>query len=338
MESPIILICLTMYLIAINANRLSFRSKAISLIASVTIGSIVVLANRGLLSPGAICFLATSPSLTWILFGRRATACVSAASVACVGLIGWYTHATGHLPPFDVASYMVSTTGWITTTAMICICAWLLLFVFSTYAGSLAEQVKLRTVALEDANSRLMALSTTDGLTGLANRRQFDAVFAAEWARCERNRLPLTLIMLDVDWFKKYNDYYGHQTGDECLVRIAGVIKASARRAGDLAARYGGEEFTLILPGVDRGAAPRLAETLRSSVESLGIAHAETALGKVTVSAGVATVQPVSLMDGSVLLRAADEALYLRQKQRQEPDQRGRDIAAGRLCGPIRFQ
>ena len=277
---------------------------------STTAGSLFVLVTRGLLSPGAICFLAFAPSLVWILFGRRATVMVSIASVLCMGLIAEQTVQAGHLPSFDVVSFMVSPTAWISTIAMICICGWSVLFIFSAYAGELSAEVRRRTVALEDANRRLLALSTTDGLTGLANRRHFDATLAAECERCGRSRLPLTLIMLDVDWFKKYNDRYGHQAGDECLVQIARVLQAGARRAGDLAARYGGEEFTMILPGVDSGAAPRLAETLRSSIESLGIAHEDNPAGMVTVSAGIATVLPGVGMDGTVLLRAADEALY----------------------------
>ncbi len=305
-----ILLCIVMYIVAANKGRLSFRAKAISLIASITAGSLFVLFIRGLLSTGAICFLAITPSLAWIFFGKRATIALSIVIVACMGLIGLYTVPTGHLPSFDVESYVVSPTAWIGMIAMTCICGWLLLFIFSAYAGSLSEEVRRHTLALEDANSRLIALSTTDGLTGLANRRQFDAIFADEWARCGRHGLPLTLIMLDVDWFKKYNDCYGHQTGDECLVKIARVLQASAQRTTDLASRYGGEEFTLILPGVGADAAPDLAETLRRSIESLDIVHAQSPMGKVTASAGVATVLPEPGIDGTILLRAADEALY----------------------------
>jgi diguanylate cyclase (GGDEF)-like protein/hemerythrin-like metal-binding protein len=308
--SSTILVCIAMYIIAFNKNRLSFQAKAISLVAFIAAGSLAVLFMRGLLSPGAVCFLAIVPSLVWIFFGRRATVMVSVSMALCMGVIGWYIVTGRHLPPFDVAYYLTSPAGWISTIAMICMCGWLLLFIFSAYAGLLSEEVRRHTVALEDANSRLMALSTTDGLTGLANRRRFDDVLADESARCDRNHLPLTLIMLDVDWFKKFNDCYGHQAGDECLVKIARVLRASALRATDLAARYGGEEFTLILPGVDAGAAENLAETLRSSIESLGIAHDRTPAGTVTVSAGVATVLPGPGMDGAALLRAADEALY----------------------------
>nr|WP_294523733.1 diguanylate cyclase [uncultured Rhodopila sp.] len=305
-----IFICIIMYIIAINKNRLGFRTKAVSLIASVTIGSLFVLFIRGLLSPGAICFLAIVPSLVWIFFGRPVTVAVSIAMTVGIALIAMHSVLTSHLPPFDVAYYLVSPTAWISSIAMICICGWLLLFIFSAYAGSLSEEVRRHTLALEDANSRLIALSTTDGLTGLANRRQFDAIFALEWARCGRSHLPLTLIMLDVDWFKSYNDHYGHQAGDDCLVGIARVLLAGAQRATDLAARYGGEEFTLILPGLDAAGAFRLAEALRSSIESLSIVHAQSPIGKVTVSAGVATVMPGVGMDESILLRAADEALY----------------------------
>jgi diguanylate cyclase (GGDEF)-like protein/hemerythrin-like metal-binding protein len=305
-----ILLCIVMYIVALNKNRLNFRTKAISLIASITAGSLFVLFIRGLLSTGAICFLAITPSLAWIFFGRRATIGLSIIISACMGLIGLYTVPSGHLPSFDVEAYVVSPTAWIGMIAMTCICGWLLLFIFSAYAGSLSEEVRRHTLALQDANSRLIALSTTDGLTGLANRRQFDAILADEWARCGRHGLPLTLVMLDVDWFKKYNDCYGHQTGDDCLVKIARVLKASAQRASDLAARYGGEEFTLILPGVDAGAATGVAEMLRVSIELLDIVHAQSPMGKVTVSAGVATVLPEAGIDETILLRAADEALY----------------------------
>jgi diguanylate cyclase (GGDEF)-like protein/hemerythrin-like metal-binding protein len=305
-----ILICAVMYVVALNKRRLSFGFKAASLVLSTIVGSLLVLVTRGLLSPGAICFLAFAPSLVWILFGRRQTVIVAAAIVLCMGLIAEHTVSARHLPSFDAVSFMVSPTAWISTIAMICICGWSVLFIFSAYAGELSAEVRRHTLALEDANRKLLALSTTDGLTGLANRRHFDATLAAECERCGRSRLPLTLIMVDVDWFKKYNDRYGHQAGDECLVRIARVLQAGARRAGDLAARYGGEEFTLILPGVDSGTAPKLAETLRSSVETLGIAHEDNPAGIVTVSAGIATVLPGAGMDGTVLLRAADEALY----------------------------
>ncbi len=227
-----------------------------------------------------------------------------------MSLIATYTVATSHLPAVDLLPYMVSSTAWISTIAMVCICGWLLFFVFTSYAEALAEEVRRNTAALEDANSRLIALSTTDGLTGLANRRQFDTVFEGEWARCGRIRLPLTVLMLDVDFFKTYNDRYGHLTGDQCLIRIAAALQATARQAADLAARYGGEEFSLVLPGIDAAAAATLAETLRSAIELLDIAHEQTPSGKVTISIGAATMVPDAGLDATILLRAADAALY----------------------------
>ena len=307
---PVGLTCLIMYILALAKNRLSFRVKTISLITSITVTPLIVLVQRGLASPAAICFLVIAPSVAWILFGRRATLIVSAAIVACMSLIAGYTVSTSHLPAFDVLAYMLSSKAWISSIGMVCICGWLLFFVFTSYAEALAEEVRRHTVALEDANCRLIALSTTDGLTGLGNRRQFDSVFEGEWARCGRIRLPLTLIMLDVDYFKKYNDCYGHLTGDQCLIRIAAALQASARRATDLAARYGGEEFSLVLPGIDAVIAPRLAEALRSSIESLDITHEQAPSGKVTISIGVATMVPGAGQDATILLRAADEALY----------------------------
>jgi diguanylate cyclase (GGDEF)-like protein len=179
------------------------------------------------------------------------------------------------------------------------------------YTGDLERRVAERTAQLEDANRKLVMLSVTDGLTGLANRRHFDETLISEWARAKRTRQPMAVIMIDVDHFKNYNDCYGHQAGDECLKSIAGVLRERAQRAGDLVARYGGEEFSVVLPNTEAAGAQRLAAMMRQSVELLDIAHEQSAAGKVTISVGVAVQAFDCDTDAECLLRAADKALYL---------------------------
>ena len=153
-------------------------------------------------------------------------------------------------------------------------------------------------------------LAIRDELTGLANRRRMREVLASEWNRANRSGRALTLVMIDIDHFKNYNDHYGHQAGDGCLKQVAQVIAAAAARAGDLAVRYGGEEFLLILPDTEAPDAKQLAQNLRQSVEALGLAHQNSPGGKVTVSVGVAVQSERLFKDAESLLRAADEALY----------------------------
>lgn len=180
----------------------------------------------------------------------------------------------------------------------------------------LEESVRLRTAELEEANRRLAALSTTDGLTGLANRRHFDAIWQAEWQRAARGGLPLALVLIDVDQFKSYNDHYGHQAGDDCLRRVAAIMAREARRSGELVARYGGEEFVLVLPGAGTDEARTVAERLRQAVEAERMAHAATAgVEVVTISLGVASGRPRNAEDAQTLLRDADGALYLAKQQ-----------------------
>lgn len=163
---------------------------------------------------------------------------------------------------------------------------------------------------LEAANQKLAQLSITDGLTGLANRRRFDEVLALESARARRTGQPLAILMIDIDWFKKYNDHYGHQAGDFCLTRVAGILKVSARRTSDLVARYGGEEFTVIAADTDADKAGRLADAFCRAVAALEIAHTESLHGKITVSIGFAADVPDRANGGEALLRRADTALY----------------------------
>ena len=157
---------------------------------------------------------------------------------------------------------------------------------------------------------KLEKLATTDALTGLANRRRFDEHFAAEVARAARSGESLTLVLCDVDQFKRYNDRYGHQRGDACLVEVARAMEGLVRRPADLAARYGGEEFALVLPETSQEGAIRIAERLLSAVRELAFDHeGNDGHGVVTVSAGVATVLGGGWTVEDVV-ELADRALY----------------------------
>ena len=179
----------------------------------------------------------------------------------------------------------------------------------------LEARVAERTDELQILNRKLEALSTTDGLTGIANRRRFDEVLAAEWNRAARMGQPLSLAMLDVDWFKKYNDHYGHQAGDECLRHIANVLKASVCRTGDLVARYGGEEFAFIVPGTDGISAMSMARRVLGTLEALALPHEVSEIGYVTVSIGVASTVPREGESPEILIKNADESLYRAKEQ-----------------------
>jgi diguanylate cyclase (GGDEF)-like protein len=160
------------------------------------------------------------------------------------------------------------------------------------------------------AQRRIEHLSHTDQLTGLATRRLMDRVLAEEWNRCKREHKPLGLIMADVDFFKSFNDTYGHQAGDECLRKVGEVFRNSARRSGDLAARYGGEEFLMILPNTDMAGVVNVGNKIRSSVEELDIPN-KTGLNKtLTLSLGTACFTPSDEGSIQALLKAADDALY----------------------------
>jgi two-component system, chemotaxis family, response regulator WspR len=165
---------------------------------------------------------------------------------------------------------------------------------------------------LEVKNAELQRLSTVDGLTGLANRRRFDEVLEQECRRARREGSTLALIMTDVDFFKKYNDNYGHQGGDECLRRVASVLADSARRPADLAARYGGEEFALVLPHTTQQGAAIVAEALRAGVAALNILHTGSVTAPhVTLSLGVAVAEAESpSLNPATLIEQADAALY----------------------------
>jgi len=165
----------------------------------------------------------------------------------------------------------------------------------------LAREIRRRA----DAEDKLEELATTDALTGLKNRRKFDEAINSEWRRARRHKTPLSLLMIDADHFKAYNDTYGHQAGDQVLIGIAICISDSVKRAGDCAVRYGGEEFAVLLPGTASADAMMIAETIRRKVQGWSD---EPAIS--TVSVGIASVTPQSGTDWADFVNAADKALY----------------------------
>ena len=168
---------------------------------------------------------------------------------------------------------------------------------------------------LEAVNKRLGAISTVDSLTNLANRRYFDDALQRELLRAQRNKMPISLILMDIDFFKQYNDEYGHVAGDNCLRLISTVLQENVKRPGDMAARYGGEEFCIIMPETDQMGALKLAEQIKVEVEALKIPHAKSMITThVTVSIGTATTIPGLQMTTNMLINAADKALYTAKK------------------------
>jgi diguanylate cyclase (GGDEF)-like protein/PAS domain S-box-containing protein len=172
-------------------------------------------------------------------------------------------------------------------------------------------ETKRAETGLLELTAQLRLLARTDGLTGLLNRRSFDEELDKEVARTRRSGLPISLIMIDIDRFKLFNDRYGHPAGDDCIKKVASVLRRAAKRTTDLAARYGGEELCLILPDTDEAGAFALAEQLRLAVRALAIEHAASEKGVVTISLGVATYSDTELARSAEALVAwADEALY----------------------------
>ncbi|MEN9279971.1 MAG: diguanylate cyclase, partial [Gloeomargarita sp. DG_1_4_bins_134] len=166
------------------------------------------------------------------------------------------------------------------------------------------------------ANSELQRLAAFDGLTQVPNRRRFDEYLAQEWQRLAREQSCLALILADIDFFKSYNDTYGHVAGDECLRQVAQAISRKVNRAGDLVARYGGEEFAVILPNTSLAAAMMVAERVRQEVAQLRIPHEKSAVhGYVTLSLGVTSTLPQPQGSPAELIAAADQALYQAKQQ-----------------------
>ena len=193
------------------------------------------------------------------------------------------------------------------------------MFAFITASASLSmaaymrEQTTLTMLSeqrLAAANERLTELSATDGLTGIGNRRALDAVLQTEWARAVRETATLSLLLIDVDFFKRYNDRYGHPAGDECLRMIASIMQRTLRSPPDFAARFGGEEFVAVLPGTTEAEARDVGERLCQAVFDAGMRHQDSPFTMVTVSLGAASVAPRAAEGWKALIDRADSALY----------------------------
>lgn len=181
----------------------------------------------------------------------------------------------------------------------------------SKHIATLESTVSKRTFELEQANLELRKLSRTDGLTNICNRRYFNELLKKEINRGKRSNKPLSLLICDVDFFKSYNDTYGHVVGDECLVNIATILKNGFTRTSDIVARYGGEEFIVLLPGTGSKEALAMANKLVIEIQNCKIAHKSSTISDVvTISAGLITRQSSELTNSTSLIEAADKALY----------------------------
>ncbi|APC19591.1 diguanylate cyclase response regulator (plasmid) [Pseudomonas frederiksbergensis] len=177
-------------------------------------------------------------------------------------------------------------------------------------------RARVRThLTLKLQNDLLRSMALMDGLTGVANRRKFDEGILADWRQCFREQKPLSLILVDVDFFKRYNDQYGHQAGDSCLKSVAQALSEMVRRPYDLVARYGGEEFACVLPNTGISGAVEIAEKMQERIRALGIEHSASDVDRVvTISLGVATLTPSGDLEFQALIEAADKQLYEAKK------------------------
>ncbi len=218
--------------------------------------------------------------------------------------------------PFEIQPHLWETVlfwigGGVLAVAAVALAAWWRGGRARRREKELLQLVYQRTEQLAAANALLAQQSRIDALTELANRRHFDETLEREWRRAIRDRAWISLILADVDQFKAYNDAYGHQSGDECLRRIATVLRESGHRPGDLVARYGGEEFAVILFGSEPAHVERIAEQARAAIEEQGIEHAYSSVSRVvTISVGAASVRPHPGIDPQQLIALADELLY----------------------------
>lgn len=177
------------------------------------------------------------------------------------------------------------------------------------------EELERVNKELEEANRILEKLSQTDSVTGIYNRFVFDRTMLTEWDRCRRHSIPLTLMMIDIDFFKSFNDNYGHQAGDDCIRDVARLLRASAQRSSDVVARYGGDEFAIILPHMEKEEAYQFAEQIRKRVLELAVPHEYSSVSPyLTISIGVHTLVPSDQSSIEEFIETADQALYEAKK------------------------
>ena len=230
------------------------------------------------------------------------------------------------LPPLAMALWRAVTSGGSAQWAeLVCVAAFLVCVLGAHKRVRDDARALLRMKLQQEAMTEVLAdtnrglaqdrdsfreRALTDGLTGIANRRFFDESLEEEWGRGARSGLPLAVLLMDVDQFKRYNDHYGHDEGDDCLTQVARIIESVARRGGDRAFRYGGEEFSVLLPDTDLEGAAHVAEAIREAVEVRALPHVASRHGRVTVSIGVAATVPSREREERALVKRADKALY----------------------------
>jgi diguanylate cyclase (GGDEF)-like protein len=186
---------------------------------------------------------------------------------------------------------------------------------FAITVRDISKRKKME-LELQAANEKLKLIANIDGLTQIANRRRFDDYLQVEWQRHQRENNPLALILIDIDYFKNYNNHYGHQRGDDCLIQVAQTLAKVPQRPTDLVARYGGEEFVAILPNTNTEKALFVAESMRTAIAALNIPHAQSNINeKITISLGVASLIPNPENCLEDLIFQADQALYLAKNQ-----------------------
>jgi diguanylate cyclase (GGDEF)-like protein len=249
-----------------------------------------------------------------LLTARRSGSFVARAALDNVERLYAFSHLTAAPIFVDVAlgvDEMLAT--WRLEAVLVGASVLVLCLTMIVLMARSEREVRRRTIAeasLNDAIAELARLAETDGLTGLANRRQFDRVLETEMRRAHRQANSIALVMLDVDWFKPFNDRYGHQAGDTALKTIATCIAASLRRPGDVGCRIGGEEFAIILPDTDERGAKEVARVVQMAIAARRIEHGGSAPGIVTASIGIACLKPGAHNTPEALYRAADGALY----------------------------
>jgi diguanylate cyclase (GGDEF)-like protein len=261
----------------------------------------------------ALLFLVIPPLLFLVVRLGLSGGALGCCVVAAIGTEFTIGRHTGPLSQFDPGlEHRILLLQMFLATAVLSV---------SVVAVVLADLLRAsRDVRESEARYRSLAasmemLAALDPLTHVANRRRFDEVLEAEWLRALRRQAPLSLIIFDADYFKAYNDHYGHVAGDECLRKIADTMTEIARRPADVVARFGGEEFGIVLPETDAEGALAMAEGLRRRIENLGFSHAASPMGLLTLSGGCATMTPEGSETATHLLSAADEALYEAKRQ-----------------------